>query len=636
MALPQTLHSTKILKVLPFISALFVVIGVTWLFMLPLDEYSRKTYISENALLPGGVHTYFSGSEHNVFRAYRHEVHDLGRDAAPSDVVQKLGDIFRSHGLKVGTQKYSYWAAGKEYTGENVYAVLEAPRGDATEAIVMCAAWLNMDEVLNESGVALVLALARYFKRWSLWSKDVIFLITSDSRAGPQAWVDAYHELHSPPAVASLPVKSGAIQGAVVIDYPTSNPWESMHLVYDGVNGQLPNLDLFNTAIHIAGNQMGVRGGLQEMWDHRDNYEDRLRTMLRGMVNQGLGHATGPHSSFIPYHIDAVTLQVAGTGSHDDVTMGRILESLFRSLNNLLEHFHQSFFFYLLLAPKRFVSIGTYLPSAMLIAANFTFTAIGLWIKSGKKTPDNDDTEPSDEEPTNEDITNEKSSLLSDADEPTSQNTSTTIELPITEDSQRDMFLPIAFVLFIHLLGFIPLYVFNNTPSAHVSTIFYGFSALNLILPLILSYTLSLLRPSTSNYQLITCVSLLLLGLFLSALATLNFSLSFLIGVFSIPYSFARPMPSRKWLSLVLSTLLQIVGPTTALVGVAVYWKEDVALILGEAAFGWSVWGMWTQVVVWCVWWPAWILAGVAVASTWFVEPEAEVVQESTPLEAKS
>jgi glycosylphosphatidylinositol transamidase len=42
--------------------------------VLPLDEYSRNTYVSENALLPGQVHTYFTGSEHNVFRAYRHEV----------------------------------------------------------------------------------------------------------------------------------------------------------------------------------------------------------------------------------------------------------------------------------------------------------------------------------------------------------------------------------------------------------------------------------------------------------------------------------------------------------------------------------------------------------------------------------
>jgi glycosylphosphatidylinositol transamidase len=42
--------------------------------MLPLNQYSRQTYISENALLPGQVHTYFAGSEQNIFRAYRKEV----------------------------------------------------------------------------------------------------------------------------------------------------------------------------------------------------------------------------------------------------------------------------------------------------------------------------------------------------------------------------------------------------------------------------------------------------------------------------------------------------------------------------------------------------------------------------------
>lgn len=45
--------------------------------MLPLDQYSRRTYISENALLPGQVHTYFGGSDQNVFRAYRHEIDAL-------------------------------------------------------------------------------------------------------------------------------------------------------------------------------------------------------------------------------------------------------------------------------------------------------------------------------------------------------------------------------------------------------------------------------------------------------------------------------------------------------------------------------------------------------------------------------
>jgi glycosylphosphatidylinositol transamidase len=67
----------RILKIPPYLSALCIVVGIAWLLVLPLEEYSRKTYVSENALLPGQVHTYFTGSEHDVFRAYRHEVHGL-------------------------------------------------------------------------------------------------------------------------------------------------------------------------------------------------------------------------------------------------------------------------------------------------------------------------------------------------------------------------------------------------------------------------------------------------------------------------------------------------------------------------------------------------------------------------------
>lgn len=80
-------------------------------------------------------------------------------------ISEKLEEIFRSTGLRAARQKYEYGAAGNIYGGENVYAILHAPRGDATEAIVLMAAWTNMDGELNQSGVALVLALARYFKR---------------------------------------------------------------------------------------------------------------------------------------------------------------------------------------------------------------------------------------------------------------------------------------------------------------------------------------------------------------------------------------------------------------------------------------------------------------------------------------
>lgn len=64
----------RILKIPPYLSALFVLIGLTWTLLLPLNRNSRQTYISENALLPGQVHTYFGGSEQNVFRAYKQEL----------------------------------------------------------------------------------------------------------------------------------------------------------------------------------------------------------------------------------------------------------------------------------------------------------------------------------------------------------------------------------------------------------------------------------------------------------------------------------------------------------------------------------------------------------------------------------
>ena len=283
-----------------------------------------------------------------------------------------------------------------------------------------------------------------------MWSKDIIILITSDSRAGPQAWVDAYHDEHSSSSVAPLPMKSGAIQGVVVVDNALAHRFSSLHIVYDGINGQLPNLDLINTAISIASGQMGIGIALQRMWKHNDSYHERLQTMLRGMVSQGAGHSSGPHSSFIPYHVDAITLQAVGEGPQDEMAMGRVVESIFRSLNNLLEHFHQSFFFYILMQADRFVSVGTYLPSAMLVAANFSIMAIALWVRSGRPQastmastmpPKNEKSEPE---------VVEKDGMIAIAPVET---------LTIVE---RDLFIPITFITAAHFLGLAPLYYFNN------------------------------------------------------------------------------------------------------------------------------------------------------------------------------
>lgn len=117
--------------------------------------------------------------------------------------------------------------------------------------------------------------------------------------------------------------------------------------------------------------------------------------------------------------------------------MGRVIEGTFRSLNNLLEKLHQSFFFYLLMSTERFVSIGTYLPSAMLVAVNFTFTSIALWIRSGL--------------PGGEVVPGMEGKRME------KEMGRLAVE--------RDLFLPLGVVTVCQALGVVPLWLFNHTPE---------------------------------------------------------------------------------------------------------------------------------------------------------------------------
>jgi glycosylphosphatidylinositol transamidase len=500
-----------------------------------------------------------------------------------------------------------------------------------------------MADEVNNSGVALVLTLARYFKRWSLWSKDIIFLVPGDSTIGPQAWVDAYHDGHDERYVESLRIKSGALQGAVAVDYP-AGPWghryDKLHVVYDGINGQLPNLDLLNTAVQIASGQLGIGSAIQRMWKHDDSYKDRLQTMLRGMISQGLGHATGPHSSFIPYHVDAITLVTVGNGWHDEMSLGKVVESLFRSLNNLLEHLHQSFFFYLLLQDRRFVSIGTYLPSAMLIAINFSITAMALWVKSGRSTKPvanpastkpkskpaekatsfDSKTAPATEKKPIEDI---KSIQETEPETELIEKDGALAIVPVASTTiiERHLLFPVILVLIAHAGGLIPLYLFNTWDASKLPALFLTTANCTTLLPLGISFLFNwATAPGTPNLlspqvlTLLQCFSLLLLGMFLAALATLNFSLSVLIGVACVPLSFVR-RTEHMGLSAVQMLLLALLNPVMVVHTGTKLLGGDLAEVLVQGAIGWKVWGLWTQVVVWLVWFPAWLVGAVVVST---------------------
>lgn len=156
-----------------------------------------------------------------------------------------------------------------------------------------------------------------------------------------------------------------------------------------------------------------------------------------------------------------------------------------------------------------------------------------------------------------------------------------------------------------------------------MTPLFGLFTLLSLALPHVLSLFLTrAYKPTPQQYQLIASFSLLLLGMFLSTLATLNFSLSFLVGLLATPLSFARPFPSSPAARYSYSALLTALCPCVVVLagagalnglGVGESVVESVQTVLEEAAFGWGVWAMYTPLIIWCVWWPAWLVGSVVV-----------------------
>lgn len=62
-----------------------------------------------------------------------------------------------------------------------------------------------------------------------------------------------------------------------------------------------------------------------------------------------------------------------------------MVEGVIRSVNNLLEKFHQSFFLYLLTSPNKFVSVGVYMIPFALLVAPLPMVAASLFTDSTRR-----------------------------------------------------------------------------------------------------------------------------------------------------------------------------------------------------------------------------------------------------------
>ncbi|XP_063897484.1 glycosylphosphatidylinositol anchor attachment 1 protein [Helicoverpa armigera] len=492
---------------------------------------------------------------------------------------------------------------GQVYKGTNVYGILRAPRTSSLEAIVVTAPYrsLSTHQKGTAAGIALMLAFAKFARPQKYWAKDIIFLVTEHEQLGMQAWLEAYHGLQSEaetfhtslgsfwkPGTPSLDFgrylsgfdwtgdhkrclnpgklkgRSGSIQAAINLEFATPKI-KYIEVKVEGLNGQLPNLDLVNL-VHKLCLKSGIHHSFRNSYswmrgrNKMDDWMNSFRTMFDMVITQIDGVPDGNHGLFHRFGIEAVTLEgreandPAGTAPRAQALstanfyrLGVALESILRSLNNLLERFHQSYFFYLLAATHRFISIGQYMPSLCLLCVAMLIRALSLWVSIQQDGDEETD------KSANKKTSKQKQNKEKDSD----------TELPGDDEvkevkkvrkpkkaAKDDLSMSVVNIganyLLVHLIG----YAVMNCPliltqiGAHYYdkpsevSVFYGLIAVSVLLTIITPFMPRLLRKGRITYEELSLVNILLLielSTVCLSVGMHNFSLGFVIAVVYTP-----------------------------------------------------------------------------------------------------
>lgn len=558
--------------------------ALVWFFMLANREFNNETYFSENALLPGLVTNEFNGEydAKQYFNELLQELQDKYEDTDEIPVPWLVAKMSQLH-LEVYTHNFTLnypLGQGQVYKGTNVYGILRAARTSSLEALVVTVPYrpLSSHQKGTAAGIALMLAFAQFARPQKYWAKDIIFLVTEHEQLGMQAWLEAYHGLQSDsetfytslgsfwkPGTSGLDFskylpgfdwvqehkkclnpgklkgRSGSIQAAINLEFHTPKI-KYIEVKVEGLNGQLPNLDLVNL-VHKLCVKSGIHHSYKNSYswlrnrDKTEEWVNNISTMLGMVSTQLAGVPNGNHGLFHRFGIEAVTLEgrdasdpagvppkVNALTSCNFYRLGVALESILRSLNNLLERFHQSYFFYLLAATNRFISIGQYMPSLCLLCVAMLIRALALWVSIQQDSEEEPEKETNKHKekikkiPVKEKCSDSESELP--GDEISKEAVTPKKMKKYKEESLNFSLVNIgANYLLVHVLGYAvmnsPLLFsqigakYYNQPSE--ISVYYGFIAVSLILIFITPFIPRLLRKGPISHEELTLVNILLL-----------------------------------------------------------------------------------------------------------------------------
>nr|CAD7399829.1 unnamed protein product [Timema cristinae] len=302
---------------------------------LSANRENSRTYFSENALLPGLVKGDFD--EDMTAKNYQSELLEESSRYPNSMPYPWLLAKFRQLSLDVYTHNFTLnypLGYGTKYTGKNVYAILRAPRSASTEALVLSVPYRppNSAHPGTMPSIALMLSLAKFFRHLAkgasfamiehartcymfiglcvvvgqkYWAKDVIFLVTEHEQLGVQAWLEAYHQTTCGRSGVldhgDMTGRGGAIQAAINLELHAEKIGH-VDVKVEGLNGQLPNLDLVNL-VHRMCSKEGVKHTFKnrENSNHRDpmkEWSHQLKTLMAMVTTQATGIPNGNHGLF--------------------------------------------------------------------------------------------------------------------------------------------------------------------------------------------------------------------------------------------------------------------------------------------------------------------------------------------------
>ena len=566
------------------------VVGITWFLLLAFSELNARTYFSENALLPGLVEPEFRHGQQtsDYYRLLKDELKkgksdDLYNRMPLSWIMDKFVEI----GLDTYIQNYTFrypHDMHRDHYGKNVYGILRAPRTAGTEAVVLSSPFKSEPSDENTlAGIALMFGLAKAFRERTYWAKDVIFLVTEDDVIGMQAWLSAYHHTYSEYIVPNeLLGKSGSIQAALNLEIGTEKI-SHIDVHIEGLNGQLPNLDLVNTVTRLCKRE-AVIPTLHKRSDYHsleslNGFLYSLKTMFQLMTQLASGSPSGNHGLFHRYSIEAVTLHGIKMKGNKNFfgfkEMGRVIEGVCHSLNNLLERFHQSFFFYVLPSVERYASIGLYMPPFGILALPVVIKALSLWMSCRNVAHE------SSSEDVKKSIEEEKEGNDTGAREIiqhfTEQSLSSVTEgkdfscLGQLYKCRRYIMMSVLFGAVAYYGGNIFIVVSKQMHFSASSGLILGIIMLHVIVVVFsflpFSTHATSHQPESSQHNedsdmcILKSVALLAFGVLLGTTAVVNISLSFFIAVVSIPVLVSGEPKSYRFLKIIKQLSLLLVSP---------------------------------------------------------------------------